>query len=332
MSIIDSDIQWRLPTEVSDNPSNGGRMSHMAIVSATKNNVFSSAQQGEREAGSTKKRKLFLHVANDDDLSLIAPKIFVETVTGADDRILFFPGNQTNTQSALTGSERLYGGGVLQADVSAEATTITVRVEDAVDNIFREGDKIRISNKTSVKDLVGVTETKVISGTPTYVGNVATIQLTTALVNPFLALNTKVAPIYEPGDIKASYSSFVDTSVLGSYNIGTYPVLVDHIGGVEATVTLTFLTSTTFSGTTDTGINLGSGNISSNFAPANPAFSKPFFMLRAAGFLGIRAPGDTIVFVIHPASCPLWFVRIIPPNCGSLTGNKFLIGVDGESE
>jgi hypothetical protein len=332
MSIQQSELVWRKPALVSDTTSNGGRMTHTAIASAVKNNIWPDVPQSERTAGSTKYRKVHIHVANDADLTLIAPKVFVETYTPGDDSVTIFPGTHTDTQATITGSERLYGCGQLNANVSASASEITVLTEGAALNFFRDNDTIRISNKTSIDDNVGIEEFHTIDGAPSYTGNVATITLDGTLANGFSASNTRVASVYMPGDIKGTVASWVETTVSGTYNEGTYPVLVDSIGGIEQNWTLTFSSATAFSVVGDTVGNVGSGNVSSDFTPSNPNFSKPYFKLSAAGWGGTWANGQTVTFTTHPAAIPIWYKRIVPAGASSLSGDKVVVAITGESE
>ena len=79
MSIVAAELIWRKPLEVSDAGSNGGRMGSAVATGGVKNNVWPDVPQAERAAGSIKYRKTFIHVANDADLALIDPKVFVES-------------------------------------------------------------------------------------------------------------------------------------------------------------------------------------------------------------------------------------------------------------
>jgi hypothetical protein len=121
MSIASGELIWRRPAEVSDQTTNGGRMTPTAIPSGVKNNVFPNVPQAERMAGSTKYRKVFIHVVNDEGLALLAPKIYVAAPTKGDDRVTIFAGTYTNTQSGITGTEQQYGSGTLNTNVSQGA-------------------------------------------------------------------------------------------------------------------------------------------------------------------------------------------------------------------
>lgn len=331
MSIVAAELIWRKPAEVSDAATNGGRMTATAIPSAVKNNIWPDVPQSERTAGSTKYRKIFIHVANDDDLTLIAPRVFLLQPTPGDDRVSFIPGTQTSQQSAITGSEQRYGAGSLNANVAAGATSIAVLVENAADAIFADGMKIRITDKQTISG-AGNEEYATISGAPSYVGNVCTLTLAAALANGYSASTPSyVSSVYEPGDVKCTVDNWVETSGSGTYDEATYPVLPDNIGTIEQTWTVTFTSATAFNVSGNTVGAVGSGNTSSNFIPVNAAFGKPYFTLRSAGFGGAWAAGNTIVFQTHPAALPLVYRRDIPAGASSLSGNKMILGIDGES-
>jgi hypothetical protein len=331
MAILSTELIWRRAAEVSDAGTNGGRMTSTVIPSAVKNNIWPDVPQSERTAGSTKYRKVFVHVANDADLTLVAPKVFVLMPTPGDDRVHFIPGNQTNTQSAVTGAEQKYGAGTLNANVSAAATQITVLVEAAADALFANGMKIRISDKQSIGGS-GNEEYATITGTPTYVGNVATINLTAGLTNGYAAATpTYVSSVYEPGDVACTVTNWVETTASGTYDEVTYPVLPDNISTIEQTWTLTFTSATAFNCSGNTVGSITGGTIGTNYSPNNSDYGKPYFTLRSAGFGGTWATGNTIVFQTHPAAVPLWYRRVIPAGASSLSGNKVIVAVDGES-
>ncbi len=335
MSIVGSELVWRTSAEMSDAGTNGGKMTATAIADAVKNNVWPDVPQAERTAGSLKYRKVHIHIANDEDLTLVQSRVFVETSTPGDDSVVFFAGTFTDLQSGITGSERKFGGGALNSDVSAGGSIIEVAVDTASDEsatslaMFQDGDLIRISNKVDV-DSAGDEEYHTISGAPVYAADVATITLVGTLGASYTAANTRVSSVYEAGDVAASYVSFSVTSASGSYDDSTYPLVIDHIGGVEANWSLTFTSATDFDIFRD-GSNIGSGNITSNVQPTNTNFSKPYFVMDWNGFGGTFQSGDTVTFTTHPAAIPLWYRRKVPAGAASLSGNKIIIGIDGQS-
>lgn len=330
MSITANEIIFRKSTVNDDTGANGGRMTSVVVTSGVKNNVWPDVPQSERQAGSTKYRKVHIHVANDDDLTFVRPRVFIETSTPGDDYVTFFPGTHTDTQSSITGIERQYGAGKLNGDVLAGVTSIGVLTELAALNYIRNGDILRVSDKTTVDDAIGNEQYVTVSGVPSYSGDVATVVFTPALSHNFAASNTKVASVYEIADLKGSVSGWAETGS-GTFNEATYPVLVDSIGGIAQTWTLTFTTPTTYNVVGDTVGAVGGGNVSSNFTPTNATYSKPYFLLPLLGWGGIWTIGDTIVFTTSPCAIPIWEKRIIPTGANSLSGNKVIFAVDGES-
>ena len=330
MTIVAAEIKWFKAQEHSDAGTNGGHMSANESVSGVKNNIWPDVPQAEREAGSTKYRKMFIKVGNVDNLALQASKLFVENYTAGEDAVVIFPGNQSNVQSELTGTERVYGCGKLDADIAAGTTTITVLVEDAALDYFRDGDLIRISDQADVGS-AGNVEYATVSGAPTYVGNVATVTLAAGTGASYSAANTRVASVIDAGTIAALADVAVVTSAGGTFDDTGFPVVVDAVGGVEDDWTLTFTSSTQFSIVGTRSGDVGTGTISTETSPVNSAFGEPFFSIDPAAFGGSFAAGDTIQFSTHPAAYPLWYKRVVPAGAGSLGGNKVTVAVDGES-
>lgn len=333
MSILQSEIKWYKAAEMNDQTSNGGRLTATVSPSDVKNNLWPDATQAERTAGSTKYRKLFIKIDNSEDLALQDSKVFVENQTDGDDSVTIFPGTQTDTQNDLTGSERQYGCGALNADVNAGATSMSVATEGASLAIFQNGDKIRISNKADINDSGGAEEYVTITSVPSYSGDVATFNFTPALASGYAAANSRVMSVIEVGNIVGVYDSFTVTSGdSGTYDDGTYPIEVSNIAGIEQDWTLDFTSATQFNISGNTlGAAIASGTVGTGAAPVNSDYALPYFTLDPAGFGGTFQTGDTITFTTHPAAYPVWHKRIIPALANSLTGNEAVVAVDGES-
>jgi hypothetical protein len=333
MSISSTDIVWRR-SAVMDvlSPANGGRMTPTPIPSGVKNAIWPDVPHSERVAGSTKHMKVHIHVANEDSLRLIQPRVFVERHTPGDDAIVIFSGTHTDNQSGVSPS-RVYGAGGLNNSVLTGATTIEVMTEGAALDYFKPGDLLRVSNKPSITSPIGnVQYVRIAGGGVSYAGDVATLSLESALSYDFSAADTRVASVVEPADIVGTFDNVVLTSGSGNFDHATFPILVNSVGGVFDEWTITFTNATTFNCVGANSGAVGSGNISSNFSPANPAFARPFFSVDRDAWGGSFVAGNTLVFRTLPASFPLWYRRVIPANAASLSGNNCVIGIDGESE
>lgn len=334
MSIQRTDIDFFKSVTITDTGSNGGRMSSTESISGVANNIFPTASQAERLAGSNKYRKMFIKNSEATGLVLQNAKMFIENPTPGDDHVFFFAGTQTNTQADLTGSERLYGSGWLNVTVGSGVTQIDVRVEDGTNyKPFQNGDLIRISDRANL-DASGNAEIVTITGI-TWVLDIATITFTPALQNGYSATSdaTRVASYLDMSDIGASVSSAISvTSTSGTYDDVTYPLELSNISTVEQDWTLTFTTTSQFTIVGNTLGNVGTGTIGGGAVPDNPDFTgNPYFTLNSSGFGGSWAIGETITFSTSPSSFPIWFRRIIPAGINSISGNQFVFAIEGES-
>ncbi len=344
MAIVDAELTMLKSSVVSDAAANGGLMDNDALVtSGVVNNVWPSVFKAERLAGSTKYRKTFLKVANDADETLYNPQMWMDIITQGDDWVTFFAGTQTDIQSGISGSEDHYGCGSLNANISAGVSVIVVDVEDTslvpggADEIFRDGDTIRITNKDTPSSVTGTEEDLVISGTPTVSSLEVTITIVGTTANAYNTDDntngTRIMSVYEPADILGAFSSFVDTTAGdGTYDDASYPPILDNIGTIDQTITITFTDAVNFGAVSDVaGVTLSSGAIGVDYSPNNPDFTKPYFTLETAGFADTWANGDTIVFHTSPASSAIWQKRVVPAGAASLTGNKAVVVFSGES-
>lgn len=336
MTIVRTDLQFYKSLIFNDTVNNGGAMSSNIVVDAVSENIFLSAPQSERLAGSTKYRKVYAKAGSDNSDTLYSSRFYIENPTTADERVFAFPASSFGQkQSDLTGSERLYGCGWLNATVSVGATQIVVRCESSVvsERIFVVGDTIRISNKTDVDDVSGTEEFREISAV-SWTSNLATIDFVSPLDNAysFVADATRVSSLIPLGNIKASFDNFVVTSAGGDYNEITNPVVLNNKGAIYQTWTLAFTSGSSYTITGDTVGSIGAGNVTSGASPTNPNFSRPYFTLAPAGFSGVFTAGDTIVFRTIPAALGVWFKRVIPASTPAFSGNRFTFVLDGETD
>lgn len=315
MPILSAELKLYKSQVVANDPTNGGRMSAIEIVHAVKNSIFPDASEAQRTAGFSDKRKVFFKVENDADLAAGNVKNWIDDITPGGTRVVMTAATQKDTEGDLTGSERKYGAGRLNANVSAGATAIVVDAEPgaAADSIYQDSDTLIISDGTSEEFAT------IAVGGVAWSTDQATITLTTGLLNGYTAAaNTKISSIIENATIVTVVDNFVETTAAGDYDEATYPVALDNIATVEQIWTLTFSDATNFSVSGDTLGVVGSGTVGGDFTPVNPDFTKPYFTLLAAGFSGTWANGETIVFETHPAAVPLWLLRDIPAGTSAL--------------
>ncbi len=332
MAILTSEILFYKSLVVNDASSNGAALSNNEIVSGVKNNAWPDIPQAERTSGSTKYRKVFIKIANIDNLTFLDTRVFVDVHTPGDDAIVIHAGTHTDTQGDLTGSERVYGGGGLALDTTIGITTLVVFTEDAALDYFKDGDLIRITDKANVSQTGNEQYIRLLAaGAVTYNVDEATLLLQAQVDYVFSTADTRVTSVLEYGDVIGTHDSKSITSVAGTYDDTTFPILVDSIGGILDTWTLTFTSATVFNVVGSVTGAVGSGNITTNLAPSNPDFGRPFFTLDFNGFGGSWLTSDIFVFRTLPAAIPLWEKRVVPAGAASLSGNSVYISVDGES-
>jgi len=329
MPVVASELKMYRSLLVSDTAgSNGGRMSTNEVVTGLSNNIMPDVPQAERLAGSIKYRKVFYRNTNAANLPLLSASIFMDKYTQGDDAVYFFPATQTDLQSAITGAEVKYGVAKLDANKTAGATSLVVLLEDPSIPIFLNGDKIRVSNKATV-DAAGDEDIVTISGAPSLVGSLLTINFTPALTFSYLESNTRVSKIYTVGDVKPAYSGQSVTSSLGTCDFAQ--LAMTNLGTIYDVWTVTFSSPTAYSVTGVNSGSVGTGNRSGDFAPLNPASGVPYFTLPAAAIGGTFAASDTINFTTSPAAVPLWVRRDVPGGASAIVGNSFSLCMEGET-
>ena len=330
MTIVAAEVKKYRSAEVSDAITNGGLMSNNEMISNVSENVFPDVPQSERVAGSTKFRKSFVKVENDNDETLFNTRLFLNRTSPGDDIVTIFAGTQSDTQNDITGSEDHYGAGQLNADVLAGVTSIDVLVEDdSIDRIFRVGDVIRITDKETIAS--GGNEEFRLIDSVSYVVDLATIGFLDPLANGYTAANTYVGSGLDVGNIVGTFDTFVVTSGGGAFDEIGQPIVVDSIGGVQDAWTLTFTSSTAYDAVGAVTGAVGSGTVASDFSPNNPAFAKPYFTVPSAGFSGTFAASDTITFNTSPAAAPVWWKRTVPASATAIAGNFVDLVINGEN-
>jgi len=326
MAIVNAELKAYRSKVVTNTATNGGRLSSNEAVSGVANNIFPDAFADEILAGVTHFRKVFMKVADSENLTLNGAFAYLKNITLADSRYRLFSATQTDTQADIL-TPRYYGAGALASDVSASDITITVDAEPGggADLIFQDGDLLVISDGTSVE------KATIAAGGVSWATDQATVTLTAGLLNSYAAATpTNVSSLLEQASVSTSFDGFTVTSASGTYDDTGSPVGLDNIGSVEENWTLTFSDATNFSVSGDTVGAVGSGTVGVDFSPVNVDFSRDYFTLLAAGFGGTFAVAETIVFSTHPAALPIWLERIIPAGSASAADLPVLV-FGGES-
>lgn len=322
-----------------------GRMSDDEILTGVVQNLFTHVSSSQRTAGYFDYYKMWWQVADDDDGVGVDPEIYWDFPTlSDDDYVMFFdladrtaiedvPGYATGNDT-----EDKYGTAYLAAAITAGDQTFDVTVKNSAmasgnDVIFRDGDTIKITNKTTDTSLSGDEEIHTLNGAPVVASDGITMTLTIAdsggFANSYAADGVvRVRSIFEPSsDLETSYSSFsvntVNSSSDADYDDTLYPPVLDNIGTVDEDWTLYFTDATHFRLDGDSlGTGVDTGDTATDFEPSNAGRSRPYFKLEQAGFSGTYIAGDTVTFTTKPAAKGLGVKRVVPAGSASLANNK----------
>jgi hypothetical protein len=324
----------------------GGGSTYL-VSTGVQQNVFPHVTSAQRTAGHQDAFKTFWKVADDADGTLIAPEIYDDAPTlSLTDYVIAFEMDQRETIASITGllttpptdGRQKYGTAVLKNDITAGDSTFTVTVKAAAlasgnDAIFAAALNCVITDKLTADALTGNEEPFVLTGTPSVSG----LDVTLTRVGTFLYSYTadgvsRVSSGFKPGDTGASCETPVKTSTSGTINNSTYPWVMDWIGSVDEDWTFTLTDATHFTCVGDTLGTVGSGTVSTEFAPNNPDFTKPYFTI-PVGFFSLTGwlAGDTVTATTHPAAIPKGKKRVIPALSASLANNKVTDVIVGEA-
>jgi len=320
-----------------------GRKSAIQINTGVVQNVFSHVTSAQRAAGLTDYAKTHWALTNTDNYALIDPEAYHDKESlSPDDYIVMVELAQRDALADLSTSipaADKYGSGLLSANITASDTTFDVDVKHAdllpggTDDIFRDGDTIKICSHTDALATDGAEETKVISGTPTYSSLTVTITVTAAFVNAFTADGTvaRCSSLIKPSaDTEPSYTT---PSVTNSKTVDdtTYPIELDNIGTPEEDWTLTFTDATHFTLSGDSLGSIESGDVGTEFAPDNTDYTRPYFTIATGFWDDTYEAGDIVTFTTHPATVPIGQKRVVTAGAASLANNKVTQVYGGEA-
>lgn len=326
----------------------GGRISGNEIITNTLENTFGHVFSAERATGLTSHVFLYMLVSNANKKSLMASLFRFFEPTVGEDYCCFFDATDVDTEADIVGTERKFSVGTLNTAVSAGGATLLVDLQDLShatgdDKVLAVDDDVLITDKATFDAASGNIEQKAIGSITSIVGTLATVVLKTTLTNGYAAWDpdtrtgAKVMFCKNFGDIKTSFDSVAKTfSTDGTFDEGSNPPLLDNQGTMDMEVTHSFTDDLgNFTATSDDPdlSDLGSGSTGADFSPENSILpgGHPLYTVEAAAWGGSPKTGDTVVFNIKGSYVKVCEKRVIPENCGPLSGNKLTLVVGGES-
>ena len=326
MSLTPTDIKLFKPANISDTSSNGGVVTGVELFDVV-GALFPNVDNSERLAGSTKWRKMFFKIHNDGIDPLIAARVFMDKDTGGSDTVMFVAGTTTDIQSGITMSP-IFGVFPLSQSILAGAIEVKATLPTGIANPFSIGTVIRVTNKPTVGD-AGDEDFVTVTGVTGSTG-VITLDVSPAVNSSYTAATTKVACVYEFGDLVANVSDLVDASAGGT--LDTSQIVCNNKASIDSVWTFSFTSATAFNVTSSVLGSVGTGNIiTSTFSVPNATFSLPYFTIPNAAWGGTFTNGDTFNFTTNAATVPLWVKRVVPAGSTPTTVNRAVFVLDGGS-
>jgi len=305
---------------VNNTVANGGRMSDNLVTSNVLNNLFPNVTQSERSSGVTRYRKFFFKNKNSANETASTSRVWVSKRSNGGDYIRIKAGTNVDTQADAVGYSSWMGTGTILSPISPDATSFTALFDDS-SGIY-DGSVIRLTDSSGGEEFLTIASENGV----TWESLTATIVVTTGVQGTYPATEFGlVCGVVDLDSIIASAGDITVTSVSGTYDDTTYPLLVSNIGTVEDDWTLTFTSATAFTVSGANTGSLGSGTRSSSFSPVNPNVGTGdyYFSLRASGFGGTFTIGDTLTFSTYHSAKSIWIKEVVPALTSAESSNKF---------
>jgi len=163
-----------------------------------------------------------------------------------------------------------------------------------------------------------------------YTGNVATIFLDGTVANAYETANSYGAGCIFESEITPAISDWVETSVAGSYDESTYPLVLFNDGTEYDSWTVTFTSAIAFTVSGANEGSVGTGGIAVDFEPTNANTGQPYFKIDKDGWAGTWATGETVTFKTYPAAIPIWWREIVPALTSAVADNLCVLGFYSE--
>ena len=227
MAIIPQELKLYKSRYVQNTATNGGRMSGLEIPQNVKNGIFPDVSQIQRDSGAVIWRKVFYKIGNVDNMALQDAKLWIDIISPGSGRVAMYRGTQRDSQGDIVAnSGNAYGPAQLTIDATADDMTITVQAESGANDVFHDADVIYIADANG--------DEFISASTVSWSGDVATINLTSGLMNNYSAAGPcRVASCITADEIKTSWDEWNLTSANGQYDTTTNQPLLDNIGTIE---------------------------------------------------------------------------------------------------
>lgn len=124
----------------------------------------------------------------------------------------------------------------------------------------------------------------------------------------------------------------IGNDTTAKYNEVAYPIEITNQGSIQERWLIRFTSSTSFEVVGETVGVIGTGNISSDLAIANPATGAPYFTIRADGWGTGWNAGNCVRFNSDGAQAPFWIARTILSGPATATEDSFATQNRGDAD
>ncbi len=326
MSISVSDIKFYKALNNNDLDGNGGRISSTQITTNVLENLFPNVTNAERVAGLTRYRKFFMRNENLSEYDLDDTKLWIGTRSLAADYFQFKAGTDSDIQSDADDYTDWAGAGILNTALSSGESTIIVDF-DVASGVY-DGAEIHIDDGTNEEKLT-------VDGAPSWANLTATLTISGETQNAYATpASTVVSTVVDLDSLETGMSDWVENGTF-TYDEDTYcpsEATEDWLynkGTVTDDWTLTFSGASDFSCSGANTGSVGSGEITTDFTPANG--SSYYFKIDKDGWGGSPANGDTLTFSTTHAGKDIWAKEVVPAATVSYASNVVQLDWEGES-
>ena len=111
-----------------------------------------------------------------------------------------------------------------------------------------------------------------------------------------------------------------------------YPITTKNRGAAEEQWALIFTSNTQFRIVGKAAGQIGTGDITTDCSPNNPATATPYFTLRALGWGSGWSAGNVLRFNTAAANYPTWLARTVLQGPATALNDSFQIQIRGDKD